>query len=39
MLDYQYNHFHALNSVNDISNEAVAAWMPLPEPYREEGEK
>ena len=36
MLDYQYNNFYGLNSVNNIPSEAVAAWMPLPEPYREE---
>ena len=39
MLDYQYGHFYGLNSVNEIPNEAISAWMPLPEPYKEEVEK
>ena len=34
MLDYQYNYFYELNSVNNIPNEAVVAWMPLPKPYK-----
>lgn len=34
MLDYQYNNFYGLNSVNNIPSEAVTAWMPLPEPYK-----
>ena len=36
MLDYQYGHFYGLNSVNNLPDEAVTAWMPLPEPYKEE---
>ena len=36
MMDFQLEHFYPLNSVHPVPDEAVTAWMPLPEPYREE---
>ena len=37
MMDFQMGRFYPLNSVNPVPDEAVTAWMPLPEPYRPKG--
>ena len=36
MMDFQMGRFYPLNSVNPVPDEAVTAWMPLPEPYKGE---
>ena len=33
MMDYQQKHFYPMHSVNPVPDEAVVAWMSLPEPY------
>lgn len=39
VMEYKSTGFHNYGSFNPVPIETVTAWMPLPEPYREEGEK
>lgn len=37
-MEYKSTGFHNYGSLSPVSIETVIAWMPLPEPYRKDGE-
>lgn len=38
VMEYKSTGFHNYGSFTPVPIESITAWMPLPEPYREEGE-